>query len=312
MGPQPPAAHTAAAACRLDGAPCGALLPRPPGRVPRMRLPLPQVPPLRLRHLAPQCALPPLPLARTPPPALALARARDEAARRLPAAAAHRPRGLPDAPPRPPLRAAPRALRDGRPREPAGEAPLRRAADSARGWLRRGAALQPHPRTCGRRPPRDARTLPRAASRRLGRHPLARRPHACRHLRGRLHHRPRRAHPHLRAVRPPAHLRPRLCRPAARGGLRGAGARLRRRLHPGGAPPLRPLQGLALHRPPSGRERPYPQGARIREQGLRRRRGAGKTTAAAEPTAEEAAAARPANAPTPESTAEPASRPARA
>ena len=282
MGPQPPAAHAAATACRLDGAPCGTLLPRPPGRVIHMRLPLPQVPPLRLRHLAPQCALPPLPLARTPPPALALARARDEAARRLPAAAAHRPRGLPDAPPRPPLRAAPRALRDGRPREPAGEAPLRRAADSARGWLRRGAALQPHPRTCGRRPPRDARTLPRAASRRLGRHPLTRRPHACRHLRGRLHHRPRRAHPHLRAIRPPAHLRRRLCRPPARSAAEEETA-----AEPAAAP--------ATPAAPAAPAAP-----------------AGKTTAAAEPTVEEAAAARPANAPTPESTAEPASRPARA
>ena len=65
-------------------------------------------------------------------------------------------------------------------------------------------------------------------------------------LRGRHDHRPRRAHAHLRAVRPPAHLRRRLRRPAARGGLRRRGHRLRRLPYGGGAPPLRPAHGPYL------------------------------------------------------------------
>lgn len=46
---------------------------------------------------------------------------------------------------------------------------------------------------------------------------------------------PDEAHAHLRAVRPPAHLRRRLCRPPAPGGFPGRGHRLRRNLHRGRA-----------------------------------------------------------------------------
>ena len=66
-------------------------------------------------------------------------------------------------------------------------------------------------------------------------------------------------------VRPPAHLRRRLRRPAARGGLRRRGHRLRRLPYGGGAPPLRPAHGPYLR----GIQAltPGPKGSISREEG---------------------------------------------
>ena len=55
-------------------------------------------------------------------------------------------------------------------------------------------------------------------------------------------------HAHLRAIRPPPHLRRGLHRPAARRGLRGRGYRLRRELHRRRAETVRPARGSHLRR----------------------------------------------------------------
>lgn len=111
-----------------------------------------QVPALRLRPLPSERPLPPLPLARTAPPAMALPATRNRPADRVPPHPAHRSRSVPDAQTAQTLRRSPGPVPHRRPRKSAGRYAFRRAAHSPRGRFYGRGDLQSHPGTCRRRP----------------------------------------------------------------------------------------------------------------------------------------------------------------